>query len=404
MQQYKPQRAIYAWDGFMTSTALWPILASLLATFGTCLLLVWTQRWHGKLSLDHDLSGIQKIHTHPVPRIGGIGVVSGLALAGLLSFLFGGETYETAGKLLLCAIPVFGAGLIEDFTKKVGVKTRLIAAFISAALAFFALDAQLLRADIPGIDYLLGFGLFSFLFTCFCVGGLTNAFNIIDGVNGLASGSAAIILLGLGALAYSTGDTLVLKLCLWGAAAAIGFLIVNYPFGKIFLGDGGAYLAGFWVAECCVLLLYRNPEISTWAPTLCAMYPAWETIYSMYRRKVKERIATGQPDLGHFHHLVLKKVRASLGADIPTWIQHGRASAYIWLFVGVTQIAAWAVRTNHGLAACAFGIFAFAYIRLYIRLNGKDQRPLRNPFSISGSKERLLGVSASFKPNNLPDS
>lgn len=320
----------------MNTTGLWPIVACLVASFGTCLLLVLTQRWHGNLSLDHDLNGVQKIHETPVPRVGGIGVVVGLVLAGLFSYQLGGETYETAGKLLLCAIPVFSAGLIEDFTKRVGVRTRLFAAFISAGLAFFALDAQLNKLDTPGLDYLIGFGVVSFVFTCFAVGGLTNAINIIDGLNGLASGSVAIMLIGVGLLALHSGDTLVFKLCMWGTAAAIGFLVVNYPFGKIFLGDGGAYLAGFWLAECAVLLMARNPEINTWTVLLCVAYPVVETVYSMFRRHVITKAPSGAPDSGHMHQLLFKRNQEWF----PTWMSHGLTSIKIWFMVAACQVVA----------------------------------------------------------------
>jgi UDP-N-acetylmuramyl pentapeptide phosphotransferase/UDP-N-acetylglucosamine-1-phosphate transferase len=63
-------------------------------------------------------------------------------------------------------------------------------------------------------------------------------------------------------------------------------LIWNYPRGKIFLGDGGAYLLGFWLAELSVLLVVRHPEVSPWFPMLLLVYPIFETLFSMYRSKV----------------------------------------------------------------------------------------------------------------------
>lgn len=340
----------------MTSISLWPVLACLAASFGTCLLIILTQRWHGKLSLDHDLNGVQKIHETPVPRIGGLGVVSGLLLAGIFSYQLGGETYETAGKLLLCAIPAFGAGLIEDFTKRVGVRTRLFASFISAGLAYWLLDASLMKLDTPGLDYLIQFGTVSFLFTCFAVGGMTNAINIIDGLNGLASGSVSIMLAGLASIAYLNGDILVMKLCLWGIGATLGFLLLNYPFGRIFLGDGGAYLAGFWLAECAVLLMMRNHQINTWTVLLCVCYPVLETGYSMFRRYVIEKSPSGAPDSSHMHQLIFK----NMPAHLPSWAQHGASSAYIWLAVASLQLAAILIPSKS--IAHIFFVFVFGII------------------------------------------
>jgi UDP-N-acetylmuramyl pentapeptide phosphotransferase/UDP-N-acetylglucosamine-1-phosphate transferase len=350
----------------VTSISLWPVLACLAASFGTCLLIILTQRWHGKLSLDHDLNGVQKIHKTPVPRIGGLGVVAGLLLAGVFSYQLGGETYETAGKLLLCAIPAFGAGLIEDFTKRVGVRTRLFASFISAALAYWVLDARLVDLDTPGLDYLIQFSAISFLFTCFAVGGMTNAINIIDGLNGLASGSVSLMLAGLATIAYLNGDTLVMKLCLWGIGATLGFMLLNYPFGRIFLGDGGAYLAGFWLAECGVLLLKRNPSVSTWAVLLVCIYPVWETVFSMYRRQVIEKVKSGMPDMTHLHHLLLK-ARVLKQESERSWAQHGMVSLQIWALVAICQAAAISLYISTTYLSWLTVLFAALYTFIYAK-------------------------------------
>lgn len=360
----------------MTSISLWPVLACLAASFGTCLLIILTQRWHGKLSLDHDLNGVQKIHETPVPRIGGLGVVSGLMLAGVFSYQFGGETYETAGKLLLCAIPAFGAGLIEDFTKRVGVRTRLFASFISAALAYWVLDARLVDLDTPGLDYLIQFSAISFLFTCFAVGGMTNAINIIDGLNGLASGSVSLMLAGLATIAYLNGDTLVMKLCLWGIGASLGFMLLNYPFGRIFLGDGGAYLAGFWLAECGVLLLKRNPSVSTWAVLLVCIYPVWETVFSMYRRHVIHKVKSGTPDMTHLHHLLFKARGQKSGLQRP-WTQHGIVSLQIWGLVGACQLLA--VSLFFSRVYLIWSTLSFAIVYTVIYFNGAGRTPPTTP-------------------------
>lgn len=365
----------------MTTTALWPILACLAASFITCLLIILTQRWHGKLSLDHDLNGVQKIHETPVPRVGGIGVGTGLVLAGLFSYGLGGETYETAAKLLICAIPVFSAGLIEDFTKRVGVRTRLLAAFCSAALAYWLLGSALTKLDTPALDYLISFSAISLAFTCFAVGGLTNAINIIDGINGLASGTISIMSGALAAVALSQGDILVFKLCAWGAAASLGFLLINYPFGKIFLGDGGAYLAGFWLSECAVLLLSRNPEVSTWTVLLIVLYPTWETVYSIYRRKFKTKSETGSPDQTHMHHLLLRRTSSRSLVQKRPWHAHGKVSFQIWsITLGLALVAVLFQKNlpNTCLAAIAF---AFGYHHLYKSLSaprGSDTKASRN--------------------------
>jgi UDP-N-acetylmuramyl pentapeptide phosphotransferase/UDP-N-acetylglucosamine-1-phosphate transferase len=341
------------------------VLAVLVASFAVCAILVLTQRWHGAISLDHDLTGAQKIHQNPVPRVGGVGVMAGLLMGVVLGYNLGGTTWPVVIKLLMCAIPAFTAGLIEDLTKKVSVRARLLASFVSAAMATWVLDASLLRLDTPYLDHLMTIGPVAILFTCFAVGGMTNAINIIDGLNGLASGAVALMLAGLGAIAWQFGDYLVFELCLWGIGAMVGFMLLNYPFGRIFLGDGGAYLAGFWLAECAVLLLNRNPNASTWAVLLCVMYPAWETIYSMYRRQFKDKTDAGAPDSEHFHHLVLKCVERLLGPRSQAWQRHGLATLTVWGLAAVSVAGGIFTTLLNGPALALTVIFAGVYVLVY---------------------------------------
>jgi len=344
------------------------LLAVLIISFMTCVTLVLTQRWHGKLSLDHDLNGVQKIHKQPVPRIGGIALLAGI-LAGIGGAYYFDEPHAVRIlTLLACAIPAFLAGLAEDITKRVGVRPRLYASFASAALAAWCLDASLTDIDVPGLNLLIAYGPVSVAFTCFAVGGLTNAVNIIDGINGLAAGSVMLMLAGLGALAWIHTDMLVLMLCCIGFFALAGFLLVNYPGGKIFLGDGGAYLAGFWLAECAVLLLARRPAVSTWAVLLTCCYPVVETLFSVYRRHVIAGTVSSQPDQVHLHHVLMNRLRKAIpsGSPRPTWRSHAGASLIIWILVLVCQAVAVSGYDSNSVMAAGLIWFALTYVWLYM--------------------------------------
>lgn len=330
---------------------IWRLAIILLTSFGVCMLVLLTQRWHGRLSLDHDLSSAQKLHSRPVPRVGGLGLFIGLLVATLFSYLTNGSSYPTTLWLLISALPVYFFGLMEDLTKRVKVRTRLIASFASAGLAIWLLHARLLEVDTPILDNLLSLPTISVLFTIFAVAGVTHSINIIDGLNGLAAGAVSIMLMGLTAIAWQHGDYLVVKLCLWGMAAMTGFLILNYPFGRIFLGDGGAYLAGFWLAECSVLLLVRNPHISTWSVLLICIYPVWETLFSIYRRHMLQRVNSGQADFAHLHQLLYKRFNSNEGRSdgSSTWIKHGLTSAIIWSLIAGCQLVALTAQNNSAL-------------------------------------------------------
>lgn len=354
------------------------------ASFGACLLVLLTQRWHGKHSLDHDLNGAQKLHSQPVPRVGGLGLVIGLLMAGIAGYAVNGSAYPATLTLLVCSLPVFLAGIVEDLTKRVSVRTRLLSSFVSAALAVWLLGAEMQQVDTPGLDTLLAHvPLASALLTVFIVGGITHSVNIIDGLNGLAGGAVCIMLAGLAALAWMHGDTLVMKLCLWGIAGLLGFMMLNYPFGKIFLGDGGAYLAGFWLAECAILLVARNPEISAWTALLCCLYPVLETCYSMFRRHVIHKVPSGLPDMGHMHQLLYKWLKSKAkDTQLPHWLSHGLTSVNIWLMVAVCQVVVISTPGQTGLHFTAILIVVAFYVALHRALcSGSANEPSNTALS-----------------------
>lgn len=344
------------------------LITAFVSSLVACALIVLTQRWHGVLSLDHDVAGAQKFHKVPVPRIGGIALSLGLLMACLV--IAKTDHQSNALRLLLAGLPALAAGLWEDFTKQVSVRTRLMATFASAALAAWLMDAQLNRLDTFLLDDLMAYAPVAILFTCFAVGGVANAVNIIDGFNGLAGSTCVLMFAGLAALAHGAGDTLVFQLCLMGMGAFLGFLCLNFPFGKLFLGDGGAYLAGFWVAECGVLLLSRNPEVSTWAVLLCCIYPVWETFFSMWRKSVVRKTGMGKPDKLHFHMLVYRRgTRHLLRPSAATWQRHLVTTLSISVLVACVQLLVATIthQTKSQHVGFLVGIvgFALVYVSVY---------------------------------------
>lgn len=286
--------------------------AALIISFAFCLLIVASQKWHGKLSHDHDLNGVQKVHTTAVPRVGGIGVIAGVML-GLLayqSFAQDAGLVHSAdlGLLFAASAPAFLAGVIEDVTKRVSVRMRLVATALSAMIASALLGATVSELDLWGVDALLAFTPFAIVVTAVVVSGGSNAINIIDGFNGLSGSTIVIMACGLAAVGMQNGDGLVMALGALTVGATLGFLAFNYPFGKLFLGDGGAYFLGFLVSEMAVLLLVRNPEVNAWQVLAICGYPVIEVLFSIYRRRVIQNVSPGQPDALHLHTLVFRRL------------------------------------------------------------------------------------------------
>jgi UDP-GlcNAc:undecaprenyl-phosphate GlcNAc-1-phosphate transferase len=288
----------------------------------TAAAVAWLVGWfivryeHLHRHLTHDAvdGGPQKNHANPTPRIGGVQLVSGLLAGWLMLDAWGKEPRDhISGLLLLCAAPAFTGGLVEDVTKRVGVKERLLMTMLSGALACWLLGAVVSRLGIPFIDPMLAWLPISIAFSCFAVGGITNSVNIIDGFHGLASGVAIIVAATMAYTAWRVGDTSILNITLALVGALVGFFVWNWPRGLIFLGDGGAYLVGALLAEVSILLVVRHPEISPWYPVLLLSHPIAETIFSIGRRTVRQKTAVGGADNNHLHQLVFRRLYGQRG-------------------------------------------------------------------------------------------
>jgi len=336
-------------------------LAALLASFAVCWGMLLSRRAHEKLSIDDTIPGLHKVHRTPVPRIGGFGILAGVAAGAAM--LDPDEAWWML-LLLLAALPAFTGGFLEDLTRKVSPYSRLMFAFGAAAVGYFLIDARITDLDLPWDDSLFDYELFAFGFTLFAVGGFAHATNIVDGMNGLCGFVAAAILAAIAAVAWHVGDARILAAALIVMGAALGFLVWNFPRGVLFAGDGGAYFLGFAIAELAVLLVHRNSEVSPWFALLALWYPVWETLYSMVRRRLRGR-SPADPDGLHLHTLVYRRIvklhaRPVARSAVTTLCMLALALTTVvpaWLFWDETWI----------LQACA-AAFALAYLRIYRRI------------------------------------
>jgi UDP-N-acetylmuramyl pentapeptide phosphotransferase/UDP-N-acetylglucosamine-1-phosphate transferase len=338
------------------------------------LLIVLSERWHGKLSNDHDLNGVQKVHTTAVPRIGGVAVLVGI-VAGLWLFdllwpeALAPRRIHRLSALIAVAAPAFMAGIIEDVTKRVSVKVRLAATILSALLASFALSATVTEINIWGVDLLLLFTPIAVCVTALIVAGGANAINIIDGFNGLSSSTLILMAGGLGFVAWQHNDQFVMLLGALCIGATLGFLVFNYPRGKLFLGDGGAYFLGFWVAEMAVLLV-RHPEINAWKLLGICGYPVIEVMFSIYRRKFIKKVSPGAADALHLHTLIYRRV---VFAAVPRnaarpWQRNAAVSLYILPVVACCIMASALFGDRTPVAIALVIAQLFIYVLAYRRL------------------------------------
>jgi UDP-GlcNAc:undecaprenyl-phosphate/decaprenyl-phosphate GlcNAc-1-phosphate transferase len=337
-------------------------------------LIVHYEGLHAHWSHDQVGGGPQKFHATPTPRIGGLGLIAGLLVGGGILLAAGqSASYEQFGYLVLASLPAFLGGITEDATKSTRVSSRLLLTMLAAACGAWLLGAVLPRLDIPGVDALLKWTPLAIAFTTFAVGGVANAVNIIDGYNGLAGGIAVIALAALAYVSASVGDGFLVTSALAMMGGLAGFLLWNYPKGKIFLGDGGAYLLGFWLAELSVLLVVRHPEVSPWFPMLLVVYPVFETIFSIYRRNFTLKQSPGTPDRLHLHQLIytclFDDASSSANAEILTR-QNSKVAPYGWLIGLCCAVPAVLLWKETVWLVTASVLFCVWYVWLYMKLQG----------------------------------
>lgn len=341
------------------------VLTAFLIGALTAFVLVWTRPLHGVFSLDSQ-KGVQKLHKMPVPRIGGVAVVAGFGAGGLA---LAAPEQVLWGQVFLAMLPAFVAGLAEDLTKRVSVRSRLIATCLAGLLFSLMTGYRISAVDIPGIDALLGLWLPSLLFTAFAIGGIANAVNIIDGVNGLAAGGAILIFLGFALIAFSVGDLPVLMLCLIASAALAGFLLLNFPMAYLFLGDAGAYSTGFLLAVVAVMLPQRNAELSPLLGLLALSYPVIETLVSVHRRILRAGSHPGQPDRLHLHSLVYRNMSRRLAAVLRLpQLRNPLTGMILWVFPLSSAVLTVLFRESSLLIALGLVLILALYLRLYRRV------------------------------------
>ena len=283
---------------------IWPAAAGFIVALAASVLLVLTRRWHIAVTFD-PTKGPQKFHDTLTPRIGGVAVFAGFWVAA-------GMAPQPVRPLLfalgLSAIATFVAGLVEDLIKQVSCALRFCASMLSGLIFCILTGYSVTRLEIAFIDDLMSIQAVSIAFTVLAVSGLTHAVNIIDGFHGLATGSVIIMLSAFAVVAWSVGDYELAMLATVVIAVLLGFLVVNFPYGHIFLGDGGAYFTGFVLAAMAVMLPMRNPDVSAWVSIVILAYPVVETMYAIFRKTIRPGHQPTKPDRVHLHMLLYRKI------------------------------------------------------------------------------------------------
>lgn len=344
------------------------MLAAILISFTCALLFVWQANNGATWGHDTDFNAPQKVHHRSVPRLGGVGIFVAMAACAVAARFLDHPHSRELTLLVVCSLPAVAFGLAEDVTGRISSKQRLVAAAFSAGLGVFALGAVITRVDIAPLDFLLGWSLVSIPLTIFAVSGISNSVNIIDGFNGLASMTCVMMFAAIAYVAHSVGDQFILLAALCCIGAVLGFFVWNYPLGMIFLGDGGAYLLGFMLAELAVLLFQRNSSVSPWFGVLVFLYPTVETVFSIYRRRVLKGVPMDTPDAAHLHSLIFRRLtKATIGTTSAYAKTHRNAmtSPYLWGLSSLAVLPAMLFWNNTAALLLCSAAFFVVYLWLY---------------------------------------
>ncbi|MBR0386129.1 MAG: undecaprenyl/decaprenyl-phosphate alpha-N-acetylglucosaminyl 1-phosphate transferase [Erysipelotrichaceae bacterium] len=307
-------------------------------------------------------SNERTIHTGKIPRIGGVAIFIGF-LVGV--FMYSSSSEFIKG-LVLGASIVFAEGLIDDiFDVKPWVK---IVAQVAAAFCLFYVG----HVQVPTIRFPLFFITSKFLInviSLFWVIGITNAINLIDGLDGLAGGFSVIVLMTSGILSRMIFQTDTYYLCIIVAGATMGFLFHNFHPASIFMGDCGSQLLGFLISAIALAGLKSATFIVFMVPIILLFLPIMDTFSAIIRRALKgESFATA--DKSHFHHQLMKNL--GLG-------QTG-AVLVIYVITFLFGFTAYMYVTNReiGLLLLVFMIVIFELFIEYTGMISPKYRPILN--------------------------
>ncbi len=334
-------------------------------SLSVAIILVLISKLRVKLGITNIRKGPQNLHKKTTSRFGGIAIFLSLFLVSLTSDV---PEYEFLIIFLLCALPVFLLGIIDDFELHIHPLLRLITAIPSAYLMYHYLGIEAYSVELFFLDNFFDYKIFSIVFICFALAGIVNAFNMIDGINGLVllfciATCLSVLIFPNVYSEYSINLFFVALLF-----SSLGVFVLNFPFGRIFIGDGGAYFLGMAISVG-LIKIYQENSLSPWFVFLMLLYPITEAISSAVRR-ILSKISALNADNRHLHHLIYRRVsKMSISSEN---VKHSLVTFLMFILYFPFLLAANYFAKDTVILQILSLIFIFFYLFLYIILNPKD--------------------------------
>ncbi len=277
------------------------ILEILLVTFLTSLLLVPISQKIAHHIGAIDVPNERKVHKIPMPRLGGLAIYG----AFLLGYILYGELTTQMISILIGSFIILLVGIFDDI-KPIRARYKFIVQIIAALIV--VIYGKMYFTEISFLGLQLKFNkIISYILSTFFIVAISNAINLIDGLDGLAGGVSTIYFFTISIIAFLLNKTggldIILSLIMLGAT--LGFLIWNFPPAKIFMGDSGSLFLGFMIAVNALVGYKVATLTSLVIPITILAVPIFDTLLAILRRILKHE-SIGTPDKEHFHHQLLK--------------------------------------------------------------------------------------------------
>jgi UDP-GlcNAc:undecaprenyl-phosphate GlcNAc-1-phosphate transferase len=275
-----------------------------LATLGSALVLTFVVRHYATAFGIVDVpDGTRRLHERPVPRVGGVAVsvsIMGVVGVAVLSGQPGLDLHGSLLPLMLGGLAIFAIGLWDDI-RGLGPRTKFALETV-VALALFAAGIRIEGFGLPGGHFVVFPTLVALLVTVLWIVGVTNAFNLIDGSDGVAAGAALFASGGIAVVSIIANSQVGILFSLALVGGTLGFLFFNFPPATIFLGDSGSLFLGFTLATLGIVSTQMAPTtLAVAIPVVSFGLPILDTVLAMLRRFLR-REPLFHPDRGHIHH------------------------------------------------------------------------------------------------------
>lgn len=324
-----------------------------------------------------DVPNARKVHTTIMPRLGGLAIFLSFVITFFLLLPFLPESFSVREINFVKAFLVGGTmtillGALDD-RFDLPAKLKFLVQIATACVVVFGFDIRLEFANIPFHTYASVESWIAIPFTILWIVGVTNAINLIDGLDGLAAGVSAIAIGTIAVMAFLMGNIVVALLCLLLLGSIIGFLYFNFHPAKIFMGDSGALFLGFSLALLSLLGFKQVAIVSFLTPLILIGVPLSDTLFAIVRRWMQKK-PIFSPDKGHLHHC-LRELGFSHRQTV--LIIYGIAAFFGVLAVIQSSAAMYNANWVTFVVICVM-VFFLQIGAEVIGLIGKTKRPLLN--------------------------